>query len=58
LPAGTSDELKASLAEVHVSPKRLGLRDDFVKLVMAMVENPLLNGEVARLDAAARMGPR
>jgi 3-hydroxyacyl-CoA dehydrogenase/3-hydroxy-2-methylbutyryl-CoA dehydrogenase len=56
--AGATDELKASLAEVHVFPKRLGRPDDFAKLVVAMVENPLLNGEVVRLDAAARMPPR
>ena len=56
--AGAPDELKASLAEVHVFPKRLGRPDDFARLVLAMVENPMLNGEVVRLDAAARMGPR
>ena len=56
--AGAPDELKASLAEVHVFPKRLGRPDDFARLVVAMVENPMLNGEVVRLDAAARMGPR
>jgi hypothetical protein len=43
---------------VHVFPKRLGRPDYFAKLVVAMVENPLLNGEVVRLHAAARMGPR
>ena len=56
--AGAPEELKASLAEVHVFPKRLGRPDDFARLVVAMVENPMLNGEVVRLDAAARMGPR
>jgi NAD(P)-dependent dehydrogenase (short-subunit alcohol dehydrogenase family) len=56
--AGATEEVKASLAEVHVFPKRLGRPDDFAKLVVAMVENPMLNGEVVRLDAAARMGPR
>ena len=55
--AGAPDELKASLAEVHVFPKRLGRPDD-ARLVVAVIENPLLNGEVIRLDAAARMPPR
>lgn len=56
--AGMPDDLKASLAELHVFPKRLGTADDFAGLVEAIVSNPLLNGEVIRLDAATRMGPR
>lgn len=55
---GASEELRLSLAEVHVFPKRLGTPEDFAHLVQAIVENPLLNGEVIRLDAAARMPPR
>jgi 3-hydroxyacyl-CoA dehydrogenase/3-hydroxy-2-methylbutyryl-CoA dehydrogenase len=51
-------ELKDSLAKLHVFPQRLGTADDFAHLVQAVVENPLLNGEVIRLDAAARMPPR
>lgn len=53
-----SDDVRASLAKVHVFPKRLGTPADLGSLVVAIVENPLLNGEVIRLDAAARLGPR
>jgi 3-hydroxyacyl-CoA dehydrogenase / 3-hydroxy-2-methylbutyryl-CoA dehydrogenase len=53
-----SPDLKAQLAAVHVFPKRLGLPDEFAALVVHIVENALLNGEVIRLDAGARMGPR
>jgi 3-hydroxyacyl-CoA dehydrogenase/3-hydroxy-2-methylbutyryl-CoA dehydrogenase len=53
-----SPDLKAQLAAVHVFPKRLGRPDEFAALVVHIVENVLLNGEVIRLDAAARMGPR
>jgi 3-hydroxyacyl-CoA dehydrogenase/3-hydroxy-2-methylbutyryl-CoA dehydrogenase len=53
-----SPDLKAQLAAVHVFPKRLGHPDEFAALVIHIVENALLNGEVIRLDAAARMGPR
>jgi len=56
--AGMSDEVRESLVKVHVFPKRLGRADDFAALVQHMVENPMLNGEVVRLDAASRMGPR
>ncbi|MCJ7724834.1 MAG: SDR family NAD(P)-dependent oxidoreductase [Acidimicrobiia bacterium] len=55
---GMPEAVRQSLIEVHVFPKRLGRPDDFAALVQHMVENPLLNGEVVRLDAAARMGPR
>ena len=55
---GAPEELRQALAEIHVFPKRLGTPADFAHLVQAIVENPLLNGEVIRLDAAARMPPR
>lgn len=58
LLAGAPQELKDSLAGLHVFPRRLGSPDDFAHLVQAIVENPLLNGEVIRLDAGARMPPR
>jgi 3-hydroxyacyl-CoA dehydrogenase/3-hydroxy-2-methylbutyryl-CoA dehydrogenase len=58
LLAGAPQELKESLASLHVFPRRLGSPEDFAHLVQAIVENPLLNGEVIRLDAGARMPPR
>jgi len=56
--AGMPEPVRQSLIEVHVFPKRLGKAADFAALAQHMVENPLINGEVVRLDAAARMGPR
>jgi len=58
LLASAPTELKESLARLHVFPQRLGTPDDFAHLVQAIVENPMLNGEVIRLDAGARMPPR
>jgi 3-hydroxyacyl-CoA dehydrogenase/3-hydroxy-2-methylbutyryl-CoA dehydrogenase len=58
LLATAPDELKHSLAGLQVFPQRLGTAEDFAHLVQAIVENPMLNGEVIRLDAAARMPPR
>jgi len=55
---GMGPELKAELAKIHVFPQRLGTADDFAALVQHFMENTLLNGEVVRLDAGARMGPR
>lgn len=58
LLAGAPQELRDSLARLAVFPRRLGTPEDFAHLVTAIVENPMLNGEVIRLDAGARMPPR
>jgi NAD(P)-dependent dehydrogenase (short-subunit alcohol dehydrogenase family) len=55
---GMTDEVRESLAQVHVFPKRLGRPSEFAALVQHLFENTLINGETVRLDAAARMGPR
>jgi 3-hydroxyacyl-CoA dehydrogenase/3-hydroxy-2-methylbutyryl-CoA dehydrogenase len=50
-------QLRERLASVHLFPKRLGTPDDFAALVVHLIENSLINGEVIRLDAGSRMGP-
>lgn len=52
------EEQRAGLARDVVFPKRLGHPDEFARLVVAIAENPYLNGEVVRLDGALRMPPR
>ena len=32
--------------------------EEYAKLVMHMVDNPIMNGEVVRLDSAIRLAPR
>ena len=54
---GMTEEVKESLAQVHVFPKRLGRPAEFAALAQHLFENTLINGETIRLDAAARMGP-
>jgi NAD(P)-dependent dehydrogenase (short-subunit alcohol dehydrogenase family) len=49
---------QVALAEQIPHPKRLGEPDEFAALVEHIVSNPMLNGEVIRLDGAIRMGPR
>lgn len=39
-------------------PKRVGQPAEFADLVAHIIENPYLNGEVIRLDAATRLPPR
>jgi NAD(P)-dependent dehydrogenase (short-subunit alcohol dehydrogenase family) len=39
-------------------PERLGIPTEFAALAAHIVENPMLNGEVIRLDGALRLGPQ
>jgi hypothetical protein len=39
-------------------PSRLGDPSEYAALVAHIVANPMLNGEVIRLDGAIRMAPR
>jgi NAD(P)-dependent dehydrogenase (short-subunit alcohol dehydrogenase family) len=52
------DDIRESLEAQIPFPKRLGRPEDFAALVVHIVENEYLNGEVIRLDGALRMGPR
>lgn len=51
-------EVQESLGQSIPFPARLGDPDEFANLVLAMIGNPYLNGEVVRLDGALRMPPR
>jgi NAD(P)-dependent dehydrogenase (short-subunit alcohol dehydrogenase family) len=52
------DEQRAALAAQIPHPSRLGKPSEFAALVQHIVENPVLNGEVIRLDGALRMPPK
>jgi NAD(P)-dependent dehydrogenase (short-subunit alcohol dehydrogenase family) len=56
--AGMPDEVQQALAATLPFPRRLGRPEEFGMLVDQMVRNPILNGEVIRLDCALRMAPR
>lgn len=55
LLAELPEEAKAALASAIPYPARLGEPQEFAKLVIAMIENDYLNGEIVRLDGALRM---
>lgn len=55
---GLPDEVKASLGQQVPFPSRLGDPSEFAFMVQHIIENPMLNGEVIRLDGAIRMAPR
>jgi NAD(P)-dependent dehydrogenase (short-subunit alcohol dehydrogenase family) len=51
-------ETKSILEALVPHPPRLGRPEEYAMLVSSIIENPLLNGEVIRLDGALRMPPR
>jgi NAD(P)-dependent dehydrogenase (short-subunit alcohol dehydrogenase family) len=56
--AGLPDPVRESLTARTLFPARLGRPEEFGALVRHICENPMLNGEVVRLDGALRMPPR
>ena len=56
--AGMTPEVREALAANVPFPPRLGRGEEFAALVRHIIENPMLNGEVIRLDGALRMAPR
>ena len=54
LPQATQDSLGTQVPH----PSRLGKPSEYAHLVQSIIENPMLNGDVIRLDGAIRMGPR
>ncbi|HYH40594.1 MAG TPA: SDR family NAD(P)-dependent oxidoreductase [Burkholderiales bacterium] len=53
-----SAEVQASLGAQVPFPPRLGKPDEYAMLVEHIISNPMLNGEVIRLDGALRMGSK
>jgi len=56
--AGLPQEAQDSLGAQVPHPSRLGHPDEYAALVEHIITNPMLNGEVIRLDGAIRMAPR
>jgi NAD(P)-dependent dehydrogenase (short-subunit alcohol dehydrogenase family) len=55
---GLPQEAQDSLGRQVPHPSRLGDPSEFAALVAHIIANPMLNGEVIRLDGAIRMAPR
>lgn len=58
LTAGVSEERGATLTKDAAFPKRLGRPDEFGRLAIAIIENPMLNGDTIRLDGGQRFAPK
>ena len=54
---GLPKNVKESLASTLPFPARFGTPEEYASLVMHMLDNPIINGEVVRLDSAIRLAP-
>lgn len=54
LPQAAQDSLGTQVPH----PSRLGRPEEYAQLVQSILANPMLNGDVIRLDGAIRMAPR
>ncbi len=55
---GMPQDIQDNLAATLPFPSRFGTPEEYAKLVLHMVDNPIMNGEVVRLDSAIRLAPR
>jgi len=55
---GLPQAAQESLGTQVPHPSRLGKPEEYAQLVEGIIANPMLNGEVIRLDGAIRMAPR
>lgn len=53
-----SPEARTALAESVPFPKRLANPEEYAHLAQQIIENPMLNGTVIRLDGALRLPPK
>ena len=56
--AGMPQNVQDALGKQVPFPSRLGQPAEYALLVQSIIANPMLNGEVIRLDGAIRMPPR
>jgi NAD(P)-dependent dehydrogenase (short-subunit alcohol dehydrogenase family) len=55
---GIPDEFAEMLTKDAAFPKRMGRPEEYGRLAVAIVENPMLNGSTIRLDAGQRFAPK
>ena len=55
---GLPQNIQEGLAASVPFPPRLGRPEEYAALVLHLCRNPMINGEVIRLDGALRMAPR
>lgn len=55
---GIPADMEAGLTKDAAFPKRMGRPDEYARLAIAIVENPMLNGGTIRLDGGQHFAPK
>ena len=58
LTAGVTEERAENLVKDAAFPRRMGRPDEYARLAVAIIENPMLNGDTIRLDGGQRFAPK
>jgi NAD(P)-dependent dehydrogenase (short-subunit alcohol dehydrogenase family) len=58
ITAGIPDDFKDVLVKDAAFPRRMGRPDEYARLALAIIDNPMLNGGTIRLDAGQRFAPK
>jgi NAD(P)-dependent dehydrogenase (short-subunit alcohol dehydrogenase family) len=58
LTAGIPQEFEDKLTADAAFPKRMGRPDEYARLAVAIIENPMLNGGTIRLDGGQHFAPK
>ncbi|HVM51958.1 MAG TPA: SDR family oxidoreductase [Acidimicrobiales bacterium] len=58
LTKGIPKEFEDALTKDAAFPKRMGTPEEYARLAVAIVENPMLNGGTIRLDGGQRFAPK
>ncbi|MBL7501169.1 SDR family oxidoreductase [Frankia sp. CNm7] len=55
---GIPEDFEKVLTKDAAFPKRMGRPDEYAKLAVSIIENPMLNGQTIRLDGGQRFAPK
>ncbi|ONH24193.1 SDR family oxidoreductase [Pseudofrankia asymbiotica] len=58
LTKGIPEEYEKVLTKDAAFPKRMGRPEEFARLAVGIIENPMLNGQTIRLDGGQRFAPK
>ena len=58
ITAQVPDQMAEALTRDAAFPKRMGRPDEYAKLAIAIIENPMLNAGTIRLDGGQRFAPK
>ncbi|WP_045878645.1 SDR family oxidoreductase [Pseudofrankia sp. DC12] len=58
LTAGIPEEFEKVLTKDAAFPKRMGRPEEYARLAVGIIENPMLNGSTIRLDGGQRFAPK